>query len=30
MGAKGIEFDGKKFEFIAVPGPDHPACAITR
>jgi tripartite-type tricarboxylate transporter receptor subunit TctC len=30
MGAKGIEFDGKKFEFIGVPGPDHPACAITK
>jgi hypothetical protein len=30
MGAKGIEFDGKKFEFIGVPGPDHPECAITR
>jgi tripartite-type tricarboxylate transporter receptor subunit TctC len=29
-GAKGIEFDGKKFEFIGVPGPDHPECAITR
>ena len=30
MGAKGIEFDGKKFKFIGVPGPDHPACAITK
>lgn len=30
MGAKGIEFDGKRFEFIGVPGSDHPACAITK
>lgn len=30
MGAKGIEFDGKRFEFIGVPGADHPACAITK
>jgi tripartite-type tricarboxylate transporter receptor subunit TctC len=30
LGAKAIEFDGKQFEFIGVPSPDHPACAITK
>ena len=30
MGAKGIEFDGKKFEYLGVPGSDHIACGITK
>lgn len=30
MGAKGIEFDGRKFEFLGVPAVDHPACAISK
>jgi tripartite-type tricarboxylate transporter receptor subunit TctC len=30
MGAKGIEFDGKKFEYLGVPGSDHLACAVTK
>jgi tripartite-type tricarboxylate transporter receptor subunit TctC len=30
MGAKGIEFDGKKFEFLGAPGTDHPACVIMK
>lgn len=30
MGAKGIEFDGKKFEYIGAPGSDHVACGISK
>lgn len=30
MGAKGIEFDGRKFEFIGAPGVDHPVCVLTK
>lgn len=30
MGAKGIEFDGRKFEYLGVPGVDHPVCALTK
>lgn len=30
MGAKGIEFDGKKFEYIGAPALDNPACALTK
>jgi tripartite-type tricarboxylate transporter receptor subunit TctC len=30
MGAKGIEFDGKKFEFLGAPGSDHHVCAISK
>ena len=30
MGAKGIEFDGKKFEYLGVPGSDHLACGINK
>jgi len=30
MGAKGIQFDGKKFEYLGVPGSDHVACGITK
>jgi len=30
MGAKGIEFDGKKFEYLGVPGSDHLACGVTK
>ena len=30
MGARGIEFDSKKFEFIGVPTEFHPVCALTR
>lgn len=30
MGAKGIEFDGRKFEYIGVPAVDNPVCAVTR
>lgn len=30
MGAKGIEFDGRKFEYIGAPGVDHPVCALTK
>jgi tripartite-type tricarboxylate transporter receptor subunit TctC len=30
MGAKGIEFDGKKFEYIGAPAVDHLTCAISK
>jgi tripartite-type tricarboxylate transporter receptor subunit TctC len=30
MGAKGIEFDGKKFEFIGAPGSDHHVCTLSK
>ena len=30
LGARGIEFDSKKFEFIGVPTDFHPVCALTR
>jgi tripartite-type tricarboxylate transporter receptor subunit TctC len=30
MGAKGIEFDGKKFEFLGAPASDHHVCAISK
>jgi tripartite-type tricarboxylate transporter receptor subunit TctC len=30
MGAKGIEFDGKKFEYIGAPAVDHLTCGISK
>src|ERR1051325_505667 len=30
MGAKGIEFDGRKFEYIGAPAVDHPVCVLTK
>jgi len=30
LGAKGIQFDGKKFEYLGVPGADHVTCGITK
>ena len=30
MGAKGIEFDGKKFEYIGAPAVDHLTCAVSK
>ena len=30
MGAKGIEFDGRKFEYIGVPSVDDAVCALTK
>lgn len=30
MGAKGIEFDGKRFEYIGAPALDNPVCALTK
>lgn len=30
MGAKGIEFDGKKFEYLGAPAVDHLVCAIAK
>ena len=30
LGAKGIQFDGKKFEYLGVPGSDHVTCGITK
>ena len=30
LGAKGIEFDGKKFEFIGAPASDHHVCTISK
>jgi tripartite-type tricarboxylate transporter receptor subunit TctC len=30
LGAKGIEFDGKKFEYLGVPGSDHVACGVAK
>ena len=30
MGAKGANFDGKKFEFLGAPAIDNPVCALTK
>lgn len=30
MGAKGIQFDGRRFEYIGAPAVDHPVCALTK
>ncbi len=30
MGAKGANFDGKKFEFIGAPSVDNPVCVLTK
>jgi tripartite-type tricarboxylate transporter receptor subunit TctC len=30
MGARGIEFDGKKFEFLGAPASDHHVCALSK
>jgi tripartite-type tricarboxylate transporter receptor subunit TctC len=30
MGAKGIEFDGRKFEYLGVPASDHVTCGISK
>ena len=30
MGAKGIEFDGKKFEFLGAPASDHHVCTVSK
>jgi tripartite-type tricarboxylate transporter receptor subunit TctC len=30
LGAKGIEFDGRRFEYLGAPGADHPVCALTK
>ena len=30
LGAKGIEFDGRKFEYIGVPSVDDCVCALTK
>ena len=30
MGAKGIEFDSRRFEFLGAPAVDHPVCALTK
>lgn len=30
MGAKGIEFDGRKFEYIGVPSVDDSVCVLTK
>ena len=30
MGAKGIEFDGKKFDYLGAPAVDHLTCAISK
>ncbi len=30
MGAKGIEFDARKFQYIGVPTIDHAVCALTK
>jgi tripartite-type tricarboxylate transporter receptor subunit TctC len=30
MGAKGIEFDGRRFEYLGAPAVDHPVCAMTK
>jgi tripartite-type tricarboxylate transporter receptor subunit TctC len=30
MGAKGIEFDGRRFEYLGAPAVDHPVCALTK
>lgn len=30
LGAKGIEFDSRKFEYLGVPTEFHPVCALTK
>jgi tripartite-type tricarboxylate transporter receptor subunit TctC len=30
MGAKGIQFDGRRFEYLGAPGVDHPICVLTK
>jgi tripartite-type tricarboxylate transporter receptor subunit TctC len=30
MGAKGADFDGKRFEFIGAPSVDNPVCVLTK
>jgi tripartite-type tricarboxylate transporter receptor subunit TctC len=30
MGAKGIQFDGRRFEYLGAPAADHPVCALTK
>lgn len=30
MGAKGVEFDGKRFEYLGAPAVDHLVCAIAK
>ncbi|MEK7229229.1 MAG: tripartite tricarboxylate transporter substrate-binding protein [Candidatus Binatota bacterium] len=30
FGAKGIEFDGRKFEYLGGPAVDNPVCALTK
>jgi tripartite-type tricarboxylate transporter receptor subunit TctC len=30
MGAKGIEFDGRRFEYLGAPAVDQPVCALTK
>ncbi|MBI4489934.1 MAG: hypothetical protein HY694_12675 [Deltaproteobacteria bacterium] len=30
MGAKGIEFDGRRFEYMGAPAIDNPVCALTK
>jgi tripartite-type tricarboxylate transporter receptor subunit TctC len=30
LGAKGIEFDSRKFEYVGVPVEFHPVCALTK
>lgn len=30
MGAKGIQFDGRRFEYLGAPTVDHPVCALTK
>jgi tripartite-type tricarboxylate transporter receptor subunit TctC len=30
MGAKGIEFDGRRFEYLGAPAVDHPVCVLTK
>jgi tripartite-type tricarboxylate transporter receptor subunit TctC len=30
LGARGIEFDGRRFEYLGAPSVDHPVCALTK
>jgi tripartite-type tricarboxylate transporter receptor subunit TctC len=30
MGAKGIQFDGRRFEYLGAPAVDHPICVLTK
>jgi tripartite-type tricarboxylate transporter receptor subunit TctC len=30
MGAKGIQFDGRRFEYLGAPAVDHPVCVLTK